>query len=112
MISMGTNGLQLLINYGVAIIVCIVVALALKLPLLPEKPIRNSWTNSALYPTPIFAIGILAIFFSLNIYWIYDGLALAVIIGILSAVFVKYFFYYIFPDPPAENDAIGGGDEL
>ena len=110
MISMVTNGFQLLLNYIVSIIVCIVVALALKLPLVPEKPVRNSWTNSAIYPTPIFAMGILAIFFSLNIYWIYDGLALAVIIGILSAVFVKYFFYYIFPNP-AQNDTIGGGDE-
>ena len=110
MISMVTNGFQLLLNYIVAIIVCIVVALALKLPLVPEKPVRNSWTNSAIYPTPIFAMGILAILFSLNIYWIYDGLALAVIIGILSAVFVKYFFYYIFPNP-AENDSIDGGDE-
>ena len=82
----------------------------IKLPLVPEKPVRNSWTNSAIYPTPIFAMGILAILFSLNIYWIYDGLALAVIIGILSAVFVKYFFYYIFPNP-AQNDTIGGGDE-
>ena len=81
MISIGTNGFQLLINYAAAIIVCIVVALALKLPLVPE-----------------------------NIYWIYDGLALAVIIGILSAVFVKYFFYYIFPNP-AENDSIDRGDE-
>lgn len=110
MISMVTNGFQLLLNYIVSIIVCIVVALALKLPLVPEKPVRNSWTNSAIYPTPIFAMGILAIFFSFNIYWIYDGLALAVIIGILSAVFVKYFFYYIFPNP-AQNDTIGGGDE-
>ena len=104
MISMVTNGFQLLLNYIVSIIVCIVVALALKLPLVPEKPVRNSWTNSAIYPTPIFAMGILAIFFSFNIYWIYDGLALAVIIGIF-----KYFFYYIFPNPPAEND---GGDGL
>ena len=92
MISMVTNGFQLLLNYIVSIIVCIVVALALKLPL------------------PIFAMGILAIFFSFNIYWIYDGLALAVIIGILSSLFVKYFFYYIFPNP-AENDSIDGGDE-
>ena len=79
MISMVTNGFQLLLNYIVSIIVCIVVALALKLPLVPEKPVRNSWTNSAIYPTPIFA-------------------------------FVKYFFYYIFPNP-AENDSIDGGDE-
>lgn len=112
MISIGSNGFQLLINYAVAILVCIIVALALKMPLIPERPVRNSWTNSALYPTPVFAMGVLAVFFSLNIYWIYDGLALAVIVGILSAVFVKYFFYHIFPNPPFEDDSIEGGDEL
>ncbi len=108
MISIGTNGLALLINYLVAIIVCIVVALALKLPLVPEKPIRNSWTNSAVFPTPIFAIGVLAIFFSFNFYWIYNGLILAVIVGILSAFFVKYLFYWVFPNP---SEADNGGDE-
>jgi len=102
---MGVNAFQLLLNYFVAIIVSVVLALALKLPLLPEKPIRFSWTNSAIFPTPIFAIGILAIFFSFKIYWIYNGLILAVIIGILSALFVKYLFYYIFPNPPSENDS-------
>lgn len=95
------NGIHFLINYLITIIVSIVVALALKLPLLPERPKRFSWTNSAVYPTPIIALGLLAIIFSLKIYWIYDGLVLAIIIGILSALFVKYLFYYIFPNPPS-----------
>lgn len=98
------NGIQLLLNYLVTIVVSIVIALALKIPLIPEKPRRFSWTNSALFPTPIIAIGILAIIFSVNFYWIYNGLILAVIIGILSALFVKYLFFYVFPKPPVQND--------
>ncbi|AMK15467.1 energy-converting NiFe hydrogenase A subunit EhaA [Methanobrevibacter olleyae] len=100
MISIGANGFQLFVNYMVVIIVAVVLALILKLPLLPEKPIRFSKTKSALFPTPIFAIGILAIFYSLNIFWIYEGLLIAIIVGIFSALFVKYLFDYIFPNPP------------
>ena len=104
MISIGANGFQLLINYIVAIIVAIGVALLLRLPLLPQKPIRFSWTTSALFPTPIFAIGILAIFYSLKIFWIQEGLVLAIIVGLASAIFVKYGFDYIFPKPPQNDD--------
>ena len=99
MISIGANGFQLLVNYIVAIIVAVVLSLALRLPLLPQKPIRFSWDKSALFPTPIFAIGILAIFYSLNIFWIYGGLILAIIVGAFSAVFVKYGFDHVFPSP-------------
>lgn len=104
MISIGANGFQLLINYIVAIVVAVIIAFALRLPLLPGRPIRFSWTTSALFPTPIFAIGILAIFYSLNVYWIYDGLILSVIVGLASALFVKYGFDYIFPKPPQIED--------
>ena len=100
MISIGANGFQLFVNYIVAIIVAIVLGLAFRLPLLPEKPIRFSWTKSALFPTHIFAIGILAIFYSLNIFWIYDGLVIAILVGLASALFVKYLFDYVFPNPP------------
>ncbi|WP_295620462.1 energy-converting hydrogenase A subunit A EhaA [uncultured Methanobrevibacter sp.] len=99
MISIGANGFQLFVNYIVAIIVAIVLSLALRSPLLPKKPIRFSWTKSALFPTPIFAMGILAIFYSLNIFWIYNGLVIAVIVGAFLAIFVKYLFDYIFPIP-------------
>ena len=105
MISIGANVFQLLINYIVAIVVAIIIAFALKLPLLPEKPIRFSWTSSALFPTPVFAVGILAIFYSLNVFWIYDGLVLSIIVGFASAIFVKYGFDHVFPKPPQR-----GGD--
>ena len=89
MISIGANGFQFLVNYIVAIIVAIALALALKLPLLPEKPIRFSWTKSALFPTPVFAIGILAIFYSLNIFWIYDGILIAILVGLFVTAIIS-----------------------
>ena len=88
----------------VAIVVSIVVALALKIPLLPSKPYRYSFDVSAIYPTPIIAIGIFSIFLVLNYTFMYNGLVLAVIIGILSALFVKYLFDFVFPKPLNEDN--------
>ena len=82
MISIGANGFQLFVNYIVAIIVAVVLALALRLPLLPEKPIRFSWTKSALY----------------------NGLLIAIIVGVFSAIFVKYLFDYVFPSPQGGSE--------
>ncbi|MGN1363486.1 MAG: energy-converting hydrogenase A subunit A EhaA [Methanobrevibacter sp.] len=90
----------LLLNYLITIIVSIIMALILRLPFLPEKPRRFSWTNSAIFPTPIIAMGVLAFCFSINFYWLYDGKVLALIVGILSAIFVKYLFKYVFPNAP------------
>lgn len=100
----GANGISFLLNYLIAIIVSIVVALVLGLPFLPDKPKRFSWVNSAIYPTPIITLGLLAILFTLKIVWIYNGLILAIVIGILSTLFVKYLFYYVFPIPPGVNE--------
>ena len=89
--------------YIVAIVCSIVVALVLRLPLLPSKPYRYSFDVSALYPTPIIAIGILSIFLVLNYTFMYNGLVLAAGIGVLSALFVKYLFDFVFPKPLDEN---------
>ena len=94
---------DIIVTYVVAIVCAIVVALLLRLPLLPSKPYRYSFDVSALYPTPIIAIGILSIFIILNYTFMYNGLVLAVIIGVLSALFVKYLFYVIFPKPLDDN---------
>lgn len=91
-------------NYLIAIIISIIIALGLRLPLLPPKPKRFSFDVCALFPTPIIAIGILAILFALNFYWIWDGIALAIIIAIFSAIFVKYLFNYVFPKPPETQE--------
>lgn len=97
------NETTLLLNYLITIIVSIAVALILKLPLLPEKPRRFSWTNSAIFPTPVIAMGVLALCFSVNFYFLYDGKILAVITGVLAAIFVKYLFKYVFPDAPSTD---------
>lgn len=92
---------NLIIDYLIVIFVSIIVALILRLPLLPDKPYRYSFNVSALYPTPIIAVGILSFFFILNYSFAYEGKLLALIVGILSALFVKYLFFYVFPKPPA-----------
>ena len=107
MISIGANGFQLLMNYIVAIIVAIVLSLILKLPILPEKPIRFSWTKSAIFPTTIIAMGLLAFCFSINFYYLYDGKLLAVLMGIIAAIFVQYLFNYVFPDIPNSKGDMG-----
>ena len=95
---------EVVLAYIVAIIVSIIMALILRLPLLPSKPYRYSFDVSALYPTPIIAIGILSIFLVLNYTFMFNGLLLAVIIGVLSALFVKYLFDFVFPKPLNEDN--------
>ncbi|MCL2116078.1 MAG: energy-converting hydrogenase A subunit A EhaA [Methanobrevibacter sp.] len=95
-----------LLNYLIAIATSIIIAIGLKMPILPEKPRRFSWTNSAIFPTPIIAIGLLAICFSINFLWIYNGMVLAIIMGLVSALFVKYLFYHVFPNPPEVKEEV------
>ena len=65
---------------------------------------RYSFDVSAIYPTPIIAIGVLSLFLVLNYTFAFNGLLLAVIIGICSGLFVKYLFNYIFPSPVEGED--------
>ena len=101
--NIAISSFDVLLAYIVAIIVSVIVALVLKIPLLPSKPYRYSFDVSALYPTPIRAIGIFSIFLVLNYTFIYNGIVLAAIIGILSALFVKYLFDFVFPKPLDET---------
>jgi len=101
--NISISSFDILLAYIVAIVCSIIVALVLRLPLLPSKPYRYSFDVSAIYPTPIIAIGILSIFIVLNYTFMYNGLVLAVIIGVLSALFVKYLFDFVFPKPLDEN---------
>ena len=97
--NMAISSFDILLDYIVAIVIAIVAAVALKIPLLPSKPYRYSYDVSAIYPTPIIAIGVLSIFLVLNYTFMYNGLVLAAVIGILSALFVKYLFDFVFPKP-------------
>ena len=101
--NINLSSFDILLAYIAAIVCSVIVALLLRLPLLPGKPYRYSFDVSALYPTPIIAIGILSIFLVLNYTFMYNGLLLAVVIGVLSALFVKYLFDFVFPKPPDEN---------
>ena len=101
--NISLSSVDILLAYIAAIVCSIAAALLLRLPLLPGKPYRYSFDVSALYPTPIIAIGILSIFLVLNYTFMYNGLLLAVVIGVLSALFVKYLFDFVFPRPLDEN---------
>ena len=85
----------IIVDYVIVIIVAIALALILRLPLLPSKPIRYSFDVSALYPTPLIAIGVYSIFFVFKI----SGILIAILIGIFTALFVKYLFFKVFPKP-------------
>ena len=87
---------DIILAYIVAIVVSIIVALLLS--------DRYSFDVSAIYPTPIFAIGILSLFLVLDYTFAFNGLLLAAIIGVCSGLFVKYLFYYIFPSPSQDGD--------
>ena len=104
MSDIAISSFDIVLAYIVAIVVSIIVAYILKVPLLPSKPYRYSFDVSALYPTPIIAMGVLSIFLVLNYTFMYNGLVLAIIIGILSALFVKYLFYFVFPKPLNEDN--------
>lgn len=95
-IFFSTNEGNLLFCYLLTLIISIVLAIILRLPLLPTKPYRYSFDVSVLYPTPVIAIGLLSICVVLN----YSNYLVAIIVGIFSAIFVKYLFYYVFPNPP------------
>ena len=71
---------------------------------MPSKPRRYSFDVSAVYPTPIIAIGIFSLFLVLNYTFMYNGLVLAIIIGVCSGLFVKYLFNYVFPSPNEGED--------
>jgi len=97
--------LYLLINYLISAIISIIIALGIGLPLLPENPKRFAWTKSAMFPTPVIAMGLLALFYSTGFYWIYNGLVLSMIMGVLSSFFVKYLLDHVFPRPIVEEES-------
>ena len=93
---------DMILAYLVAIFVSIVIALILRVPLMPSD--RYSFDVSAIFPTPIIAIGVLSLFLVLNYTFAFNGLLLAAVIGVCSALFVKYLFDYVFPSPAKGED--------
>jgi energy-converting hydrogenase A subunit A len=88
-----------ILSYILAVIAAIAVGLVLRMPILPERPMRYSWTISIIFPTSILALGFTAILFKLG----YTGILIAVIVGILTAVFAKYILERLLPRPRMEE---------
>ncbi len=90
-----------LISYALAAVSAIVVGLILRLPLLPEKPMRDSWTTSIIFPTVIIALGLSAMVFELG----WKGVVVGIAVGVVSALISKYLLEKILP---RHTDMIGG----
>ncbi len=92
------------IGYIIAIASAVILGLILRIPLLPEAPIRHSWTISVIFPTAILALGFTAIIsklgFQLNGYQQYY---VALVIGVLTAIFSKFILEKILPRPSPEE---------
>jgi energy-converting hydrogenase A subunit A len=95
------NVLITISSYILAVVSAIVMGLVLRLPILPEKPMRQSWTISIIFPTAILALGFTAILFKLG----YEGLLVAVVVGILTSIFAKYFLERLLPKPHMEESS-------
>ncbi len=83
-----------------------IVGLLLKLPLLPEKPMRQSWTISVIFPTAVLALGFTAMVSKLG-YFTFSNLdyLIAIIIGVITAIFSKFILERILPRPSEGEDA-------
>jgi energy-converting hydrogenase A subunit A len=90
-----------IISYILALIAAMVVGLILRIPILPERPMRYSWTISIIFPTSVLALGFTAMLFKLG----YTGIPVALVVGILTAVFAKYFLERLLPRPQVEESA-------
>lgn len=93
------NVLITLLSYILAVVSALIVGLVLRLPLLPERPMRHSWTVSIIFPTSVLALGFTAIVFKMG----YEGLLVAVIVGVLTAIFTKYLLERLLPQPQMEE---------
>ena len=86
-------------SYLIALAAAMILALALRLPLLPDKPMRDSWTISAVFPTAVLAVGFYAIVCELG----YQGYIVALITGIITALLSKFILEKIVPKPETEE---------
>ena len=91
-------------SYVLAVIAAIVVGFILKLPLLPERPIRDSWTASIIFPTTVIALGLSAMVFELG----WNGIIVGIVVGVVSALISKYLLEKILP---RHTDMIGSESE-
>lgn len=82
-------------SYFIALAAALILSLVLRLPLLPDKPMRNSWTISAVFPTAVLSVGFYAMVSELG----YQGYVVALITGIITALFAKFILEKVVPRP-------------
>ncbi len=83
-----------------------IIGLALRLPVLPETPIRHSWTISVIFPTAVLALGFTAIISKLGYQLIgSQQYYVALVIGVLTAIFSKFILERILPPTAPEESA-------
>lgn len=83
------------LSYLLALGLAVILGLALRLPLLPERPMRYSWTISAIFPTVILALGFYAMLDQLG----YQGLMVGAAVGVITALFCKFLLEKLVPRP-------------
>ncbi len=86
-------------SYIIAIAAALLLSLALRLPLLPEKPMRSSWTISAVFPTAVLSLGFYAMVYKLG----FQGYIVALTTGIITALFAKFVLEKLVPKPEGEE---------
>ncbi|MBI5680712.1 MAG: energy-converting NiFe hydrogenase A subunit EhaA [Methanobacterium sp.] len=82
-----------IISYILAVVSAIIVGVILRLPILPERPIRHSFKASIIFPTTVIALGLSAMVFKLG----WEGMIVGIIIGIVSTLISKYLLGRILP---------------
>ena len=90
-------------SYLIALAAALILGLALRLPLLPDKPMRQSWTISAVFPTAVLAVGFYAIVYELG----YQGYIVALITGIITALLAKLILEKVVPAPEKDEKEKG-----
>ncbi|HMK53521.1 MAG TPA: energy-converting hydrogenase A subunit A EhaA [Methanobacteriaceae archaeon] len=89
------------LSYLLALGLAVILGLALRLPLLPERPMRYSWTISVIFPTAVLAIGFYAMLDKLG----YPGLIIGALVGIITALFCKFLLEKVLPRPVMEDSS-------
>jgi energy-converting hydrogenase A subunit A len=96
--------MMIYIVYIIAIVSAMVLGLVLKLPLLPERPMRESWTTSVVFPTAVLALGFTAMVSKLGYLTSTNtDYLIALSIGVLTAIFSKYLLERLLPRPNPET---------
>jgi len=92
------------IIYIIAVGSAMILGLLLRIPLLPERPIRQSWTISVIFPTAVLALGFVAIVSKLGyLNSTYTDYLVALTVGVLTAIFSKFILERVLPKPLQED---------